>query len=121
MKYSHVYLGFLPAEGDSFFVKVGKANNPERRQKSYATHCPGGLASMHAVKLESEGAAFAAETRMLSKMHRMAFVVPAGGEWFHVKGEALADLFDLFISEVGEPFRVTGARDNRHSFTLANR
>lgn len=106
MRKSFVYLGLMPAEGDSFFVKVGKTNHPERREKQYATHCPGGLSSMHAVELASEGVALATEAKIRRRMFRMAFVVPVGGEWFRVAGEGLSGVFDVLIEEAGEPFDI---------------
>lgn len=109
MRKSFVYLGLMQAEGDAFFVKVGKTNHPESRERAYATHCPGGLSSMHAVELKSEAEAFAVEAKLYSRMHRMAFVVPIGGEWFRVAGEGLSGVFDMLIEEAGEPFRVSVA------------
>ena len=113
MRKSFVYLGLTPAEGDAFFAKIGKTNHPEQRERKYATHCPGGLTSMHVVELASEGVALATEQKMLRRMRRMAFVKPVGGEWFHVTGEGLSGVFDMIVEEAGEPTRIRTATDRR--------
>ena len=118
MRKSFVYLGLMQAEGDAFFVKVGKTNHPEQREKSYATHCPGGLSSMHAVELKSEAEAYAIEAKLRGRMNRMAFVVPIGGEWYRVAGEGLSGVFDMLIEVAGEPFRVPVAAERRLRYAI---
>lgn len=112
MRKSFVYLGLVPADGDAFFVKVGKTNHPEKREKGYATHIPGGLQSMHAVEVKSASAAFAAESRMIARIRRLPYASWPGGEWTRVSGDSLAQVFE-WLSECGEPFRVDCAVDRR--------
>lgn len=117
MKKSYVYLGLMAAEGGAFFVKVGKTNHPEQREMKYATHCPGGLQSMHAVELESEAAAFAAESRIIAKLRRLPFASWPGGEWTKVAGETLDQVFAA-LTEFGEPYRVRCAIDRRNAYKI---
>lgn len=113
MRKSYVYLGLASFEGDRFYVKVGKTDHPERRVKTYQTHCPGGLDSMHAVEVKSQAAAFAAEAKLLSRIGALPGARFVGGEWVLVPSGSLESVFEAMTSLVGEPFRVSVERGRR--------
>jgi hypothetical protein len=104
---SYVYLGILPALNGNYYLKAGKADHPERRIREYATHLPGGLQSMHAAKVASVAAAFAAEQRLLTKLRKLPRAQAKGGEWVEIEPDQLEDAFAALLAVSGsEPFRV---------------
>lgn len=105
-KKSFVYIGLIAARDAGFHLKVGKTNHPEKRAKQYATHCPGGLGSMHASCVASEAAAFAAESALIARIAVMPFARRIGPEWFWVPSDALDQAFSWMIELAGEPVSI---------------
>lgn len=113
MKKSFVYLGLVAEAGGGFFIKIGKTNHPEKRSKSYQTHCPGGLDSMHAAEVASEKVVFSVESRLLTLIGSLPSARYIGGEWVKISGAELDNVFGLFIELAGEPKPITLERGRR--------
>ena len=103
---SHVYVaGYVP-HPEIRFVKIGKANSPEKRVKAYQTHLPGGLTFMVAAGVWNEPAAYMREAELLSFAHGHPEIKSAGGEWFAVSDTGLDALLERIQAIDGDAFMV---------------
>jgi hypothetical protein len=65
---------------DGEFIKIGKANNVERRLKELQTGNPKELKILRIIKCTDEYAAYELETFLHSMLHSVNSI----GEWFHL-------------------------------------